>query len=256
MSASPLRVSHERDGQLLHLQLNRPKANIFDARMIGALQNALTEHLGNTGLKAVLLSARGPHFSFGASVEEHLPEQCGDMLRSLHQLIRCLVGSPVPILVAVRGQCLGGALEIAAAGHLIFAAADAKMGQPEIKLGVFAPAASCLLPMRIGQARAEDLLLSGRSIDAEEAYRFGLVTSIDDDPEGAALAYFEQHLEALSASTLRLAVTAVRGDMQPAVHRRLAEVETLYLEQLMKTRDAVAGLTAFIAGEPAVWEHR
>jgi cyclohexa-1,5-dienecarbonyl-CoA hydratase len=130
------------------------------------------------------------------------------------------------------------------------------MGQPEIKLGVFAPAASCLLPMRIGQARAEDLLLSGRSIDAEEAYRFGLVTSIDDDPEDAALAYFDQHLESLSASTLRLAVTAVRGDMQAVVHRRLAEVETLYLEQLMKTRDAVAGLTAFIAGEPAVWEHR
>ncbi len=256
MSDTPLRVSLEHHGQLLHLQLNRPKANIFDAQMIGALQSALTEHLGNTGLKAVLISARGPHFSFGASVEEHLPEQCGDMLRSLHQLIRCLVGSPVPILVAVRGQCLGGALEIAAAGHLIFAAPDAKMGQPEIKLGVFAPAASCLLPIRIGQARAEDLLLSGRTIDAEEAYRFGLITSIDDDPETATLNYFEQHLAPLSASSLRLAVAAVRGGIQSEVHRRLAEVESLYLEKLMKTKDAVVGLTAFIAREPPVWEHR
>ncbi len=256
MSGTPLRVSLERDGQLLHLQLARPKANILDAQMIRALQDALTENLGNTGLKAVLISAQGPHFSFGASVEEHLPDQCSDMLKSLHQLIQRIVDSPVPILVAVRGQCLGGALEVAAAGHLIFAAPDAKMGQPEIKLGVFAPAASCLLPIRIGQVRAEDLLLSGRTIDAEEANRFGLITSIDDDPETAALAYFEQHLEPLSASTLRLAVAAVRGEIQSAVHRRLAEVESLYLEKLMKTKDAVTGLTAFIAGEAPEWEHR
>ena len=60
----------------------------------------------------------------------------------------------------MHGQCLGGGLEVASAGHLIFAAPDSKMGQPEIKLGVFAPAASCLLPIRIGQARAEDLLFT------------------------------------------------------------------------------------------------
>ena len=158
-------------------------------------------------------------------------------------------------MVAVRGQCLGGALEVAAAGHLIFAAPDANLGQPEIKLGVFAPAASCLLPMRIGQVRAEDLLLSGRTISADEAYRLGLVTSVVDDPEAAALAYFDEHLAPLSASSLRHALAAVRGGVQEEVRMRLGEVEALYLDKLMNTGDAVEGLTAFIERRPPVWEN-
>jgi len=255
MNATPLEVSLEKQGQLLKLKLARPKANIIDAEMIAALDQALSEHLGSAALKAVLLCADGPHFSFGASVEEHLPDQCADMLKSLHRLILRIVESPVPVMVAVRGQCLGGALEVAAAGHLIFASPDAKMGQPEIKLGVFAPAASCLLPMRIGQVRAEDLLLSGRSIDAEEACRFGLVTSVDEDPEAAALEWFEEHLAKSIASSLSLALAAVRGGIQADVRQRLGEVESLYLDELMNTPDAVEGLTAFIAKRPPEWEN-
>ncbi len=255
MKEMPLQVSLESQEQLLKLKLNRPKANIIDAEMIGALDQALSEHLANDRLKAVLLCAEGPHFSFGASVEEHLPEQCADMLRSLHGLILRLVDSPVPVLVAVRGQCLGGGLEVAAAGHLIFASPDAKMGQPEIKLGVFAPAASCLLPIRIGQARAEDLLLSGRAIDAEEALRFGLINAIEDDPEAAAIAWFEEHLTPLSASSLSLALAAVRGGIKAEVQRRLEEVESHYLDKVMKTADAVEGLTAFIARRPPEWKN-
>ncbi len=72
--------------------------------------------------------------------------------------------------MAVSGQCLGGGLELVSAGHLIFASPDARLGQPEIQIGVFAPAASCLLPERIGLAAAEDMLISGRSITAEEAF--------------------------------------------------------------------------------------
>jgi len=255
MTDTPLKVSLERDGQLLELRLARPKANIIDATMIAAIDNALEEHAGDNSLKAILLSAEGPHFSFGASVEEHLPDQCAAMLESFHKLILRMVDSPAPILVAVHGQCLGGGLEVASAGHLIFAGPDAKMGQPEIKLGVFAPAASCLLPIRIGQARAEDLLLSGRSIDAEEAYRFGLVNSIDDDPKAAAIAWFDEHLAPLSADSLRYATAAARGGVRGLVHQRLAEVESLYLDKLMKTNDAVEGLNAFMEGRAPVWEN-
>ncbi len=146
MSDSPLKSWLEKDGALLRLRLSRPKANIVDAAMIAALRAALGGHLPSARLRAVLLDAEGPHFSFGASVEEHLPESCAAMLRDLHALILQMLESPVAILVAVRGQCLGGGLEVAAAGHLIFAAPGATLGQPEMKLGVFAPAASCLLP--------------------------------------------------------------------------------------------------------------
>jgi cyclohexa-1,5-dienecarbonyl-CoA hydratase len=253
---APLKVWLDRGGTLLRLRLDRPKSNIIDAEMIAALDAAFGEHLGNSGLAAVLLDASGPHFSFGASVQEHLPDQCAEMLGALHGLVRRMVQSPVPILVAIRGQCLGGGLEVAASGQMLFVAPDASLGQPEMQLGVFAPAASCLLPERVGQSRAEDLLFSGRSVTGEEAGLMGLADRVADDPEAAALEYFDTNLAAKSASSLRLAVRAARVGFADRVIAKLAVVEKLYLEELMSTRDAVEGLEAFIAKRPARWENR
>jgi cyclohexa-1,5-dienecarbonyl-CoA hydratase len=252
----PLKAWLEHNGALLRLRLSQPKANLIDATMIAALHAALVAHRTRSGLRSVLLDAEGPHFSFGASVEEHLPERCAMMLASLHALIVAMLEYPAPILVAVHGQCLGGGLEVALAGGLIFAAPDAQLGQPEMKLGVFAPAASCLLPYRVNQAAAEDLLLSGRSIGGEEAKAIGLVYAVADDPETAALEYFRQHLADKSSAALWLALTAARASYVADVRRRLAEVERLYLERLMQTRDANEGLAAFLAKRKPKWEHR
>ena len=254
--SQPLGISVDRNGALLRLTLARPKANIIDAEMIAALDAALAEHLGARDLKAVLLAAEGPHFSFGASVEEHLPESCAEMLKGLHALIRRMIEAPVPILVAIRGQCLGGGLELACAGSMLFATPDANLGQPEMQLGVFAPAASCLLPERIGQSRAEELLFSGASVRGERALEIGLVDHLADDPEQAALDWFDANLAPKSASSLRMAVRAARIGYAGRVIAKLAEVEALYLNELMSTRDAVEGLEAFIAKRPAEWENR
>ncbi|MCK4509902.1 MAG: cyclohexa-1,5-dienecarbonyl-CoA hydratase [Desulfuromonadales bacterium] len=256
MSDSPLKVWLDRDGTLLRLRLAQPKANIVDAAMIAALEAALAEYRDIKELRAVLLDHEGPHFSFGASVAEHMPDQCADMLKSLHSLVRSMINFPLPLLVAIKGQCLGGGLEVAAAGSMLFAAEDAKLGQPEIKLAVFAPAASCLLPERIGQAKAEDLLLSGRSMGAGEALTNGLVESVTEDPEAAALAYFDKYLAPSSASTLRFAVLAARDEYRQRVLAKLERVEKLYLKELMKTHDAVEGLTAFVEKRQATWENR
>ena len=178
------------------------------------------------------------------------------MLKALHALVRKMLLSPIPILVAIRGQCLGGGLEVAAAGQMLFCEPEAGLGQPEMQLGVFAPAASCLLPERIGQSRAEDMLYSGRSVSGEEAGVMGLVDFVADDPEAAALEYFDKHLAAKSASSLRMAVQAARAGFADRVIAKLAVVEKLYLEELMSTRDAVEGLEAFIAKRPARWENK
>jgi cyclohexa-1,5-dienecarbonyl-CoA hydratase len=258
--AGPLEVWRERDGRLLRLRLSRPKANVVDAEMIGALDAALAEatrpDAGVPALRGVLLDHAGPHFSFGASVEEHLPATFRSMLSSLHGLVLRMLELPVPILVAIRGQCLGGGLEVAMAGHVLVAAPDAKLGQPEIQLGVFPPAASALLPERVSRAAAEDLLLSGRSIDGREAARIGLVTATADDPEAAALAWFDAHVAKHSAATLRLALKAARGDLVERVRAKLAAFEALYASELMTTHDAVEGLQAFLAKRPASWQDR
>ncbi len=253
--SAPLTVWLDREGRLLRLRLARPKANIVDAEMIAALSAALDEHLGNPAIAAVLLDAEGPHFSFGASVEEHLPDQCAEMLASLHRLVLKLAGAPVATLCAIQGQCLGGGLEVALSCSRLFAASDAALGQPEIKLAVFAPAASCLLPSRIGQAAAEDMLYTGRSAAAVEALAMGLVDDLSDDPEAAAFSYFDEHLAGLSASSLRHAVSAARAPVVARLADDLARVEALYLDSLMSTRDAVEGLEAFIAKRKPNWEH-
>jgi cyclohexa-1,5-dienecarbonyl-CoA hydratase len=256
MNESPLKVWLERDGALLRLRLARPKANVIDAPMIAALQRALDAHRGNPGLLAALVDHEGPHFSFGASVEEHLPEHCERMLKSLHALLAAMLDWPKPILMSVQGQCLGGGLEFALAGHLLFVSPEARLGQPEIKLGVFAPAASVLLPLRIGQARAEDLLLSGRSIDGGTAAAWGLANDLSADPQAAALGYFEKHLSDKSAAAVALAVRAAREPFADVARARLEDVEALYLEKLMATRDANEGLRAFIDKRQPKWEHR
>ena len=252
--SDPLKVWIDRSGRLLRLRLDRPKANILDAALVGALEGAFVQQGSAAELRGVLIDASGAHFSFGASIEEHLPERCAAMLAGFHRLVLRLFASPVPVLVAVRGQCLGGGLELASAGHLLFAAPDAKFGQPEIQIGVFAPAASCLLPERIGLAAAEDLLLSGRSIGADDACAMGLVTEIADDPEAAALGYFDRHLAPKSASSLRFATRAIRQGTIEKVSAKLAAIETMYLQELMATQDAVEGLSAFIEKRPARWK--
>ena len=256
MSDSPLKVWIDRNGKLLRLRLARPKANIVDAEMLAAIDKALVEYADNSALHAVLIDHEGGHFSFGASVQEHLPGLCDDMLKAMHGVVKRMINHPLPILVAANGQCLGGGMEVACAGSQIFAGPNTQMGQPEIKVGVFAPAASCLLPELVGQAYAEDLLYSGRSVSAEEALAMGLVASVTDDPEATALKYFDDYLAPVSASVLRYAVQGAREDFAARVSARLDKVEQLYLQGLMATEDAVEGLNAFLEKRPAIWKNQ
>jgi cyclohexa-1,5-dienecarbonyl-CoA hydratase len=255
MSDTPLKVWLERDAQVLRLQLSRPKANIIDAEMIDALSAALSNHAADERLMAVVLDADGPHFSFGASVEEHLPDQCAEMLKKINALIMQMIEFPVPIVTAVQGQCLGGGLEVACAGGLIIAAPDTMLGQPEISLAVIAPAASCLLPERILQPQAEMLLLSGKSIDAERAKQIGLVDEVSESPSDAALAWIDENIIGKSASSLRIALRAARRDYIERIRSELKIIETMYLDTLMQTKDPVEGLNAFLEKREPVWEN-
>lgn len=254
--AVPATAWIEEGGALVRIRLSRPKANIIDSAMMQALELHFAEHTDNSDAKAVILDAEGPNFSFGASVEEHMPGNCADMLAGFHRLLKTMLVCPVPIVAAVQGQCLGGGLELALAANFIFAAKDASLGQPEIKLGVFAPAASCLMPERIGRARADELLLSGSSVSAAEALDMGLVNRVVNDATGAALDWFQENLVPLSASSIRFAVRASRRDLADRIGAALDSVERLYLEELMSTRDAVEGLEAFVGKRPAKWENR
>ena len=255
MENSPVRVERLDHDACWRVTLGGSKGNILDAALVDALTRVFHEAIGAPTLRAICLEGAGAHFSFGASVQEHLPDQVAAMLRRFDRLITTLLDSNVIVLAAVRGQCLGGGLELATVCHRVFASRDAKFGQPEIALGVFAPIASVVLAERVGRGAADDLLMSGRSVDAEAAFRLGLADELADDPTEAALAYARQHLLPKSASSLRFAVRAARAGIRARLQAELPAIERMYLADLMQTHDGVEGLRAFLDKRPPQWRH-
>lgn len=242
-------------GAFWRVVLATPKANLLDAHKLEALGQVFRQARLDPALKGLVLDADGPHFSFGASVEEHLPGRCASMLASLHAMSRALLATDVVCVAAVRGQCLGGGLELVSLCQRVFVSHDAKLGQPEITLGVFAPIGSIALLERVRRPVAEDLLTSGRSMSGADAVACGLADALSADPTQAALDYLRASLTAKSSASLRFAVRAARAGFVERYSRELERLERLYLDELMKTADAAEGLQAFVERRAPVWRN-
>lgn len=244
------------DGAVWRVELAAAPANVLDLAMIEQLSELFREAAAAASLKAVVISGQGEHFSYGASVPEHAPDTVREMLSALHGAARALLETDVPLIACVRGACLGGGLELAILADRLFATPDAKFGQPELSLGVFAPIGSALLPRIIGARQAADLLLTGRTISATEAHALGLVHELTDDPGAAALSWAREHLSTKSASSLRLATRAARRVWLGPFLEDLAALEELYLSDLCGSHDGNEGISAFLEKRTPRWEHR
>lgn len=255
MSTNKVRFELTNSGQVAHITLAAPKANILDKAMMIGLVETLNELGWDGTLKAIVLGSEGPHFSFGASIEEHLPEKIAATLIQLHELLRAVALAPAPVIAAVRGQCLGGGLELALACDLIIAEESAQFGLPEIKLGVFPPAAAALLPVRAGASRAAELILTGNSWTAAQAATAGLVSTVTPAGEmGSALeSWLATDFLPRSAAGLCFAAQAARRPILHALEHELPKLERLYLDELMRQPDAVEGLQAFMEKRQPRW---
>jgi len=257
-SRPSVQVSFDRDQTRAAFHLYHPKGNIVTAEMIGALEQALDPIAQHPHVKLVTFEGVGADFSFGASIQEHAPGEIDRVLPQTHQLIYALLDLPAVTGALVRGRCLGGGFEIALACDFIFAERSAVFGLPEIVLGVFPPAASALLPPRIGTARATSAILTGKTISAADAFGAGLLELVADDgdlqPEVDR--WFEAHLARRSASALRHATAAARLSLIHHVGTVLPELEGLYLNHLMQTQDAVEGISAFLQKREPRWTDR
>ena len=252
-----IRASWLADGQVRLLALANPPRNVLDRSLLAALHQELEATAGNRALKAVLLTQDGPHFSYGASVADHACELAPAMLEDFLGVVRALLSLDVPIVAAVRGQCLGGGLELALCATRIVVDKTAVLGVPEIRLGAVAPVASLLLPDRLGQPRAEDLLLSGRTVAAEEALRIGLVDEIAvENSDRAALAWIEKSVLLHSASSLRYAMRAARAGVADRMGRLLPALHRMYVDELRLTADAEEGVRAFVEKRAPRWSDR
>jgi cyclohexa-1,5-dienecarbonyl-CoA hydratase len=216
------------NGQVTEICLGPPRAypqRPDDGRTLSRAGNG---H-GCAAQKLLIFTGTGKHFSFGASVEEHTADKVGAMLPKFHKLIGALLECPVPALAKVRGVCLGGAFELALACPLLFCEEGAALGVPEIQLGVFPPAASILLPHKIGFALAAQMTSPAR-IRGNGTQTPGIGQRGGRSWQTDETAVFaEKQVLPKSAVALRLANQATRLSLVKHFREHIQEVERLYL---------------------------
>ena len=177
------------------------------------------------------------------------------MLTKFHAVIRAIAASRKVTLAVVQGRCLGGGAELAALCDIVFTAKDATWGFPEITLGCFPPVAAVALSAMVGQKRAADLVLTGRTISGEEAARIGLANQAAPAADLAKLA--EETVGRLSKlSPSSLATTKKALYSWDAIHfdKGLARAEKIYLDELMVLEDAREGIQAFMEKRAPAWK--
>ncbi|MBK9387042.1 MAG: enoyl-CoA hydratase/isomerase family protein [Planctomycetes bacterium] len=254
---SEVRIENACGGSLLRILVEKPKGNVYTGDVMRAIDEQVDHAQQRGGLKLITLEGEGKDFSFGASVEEHTAQQVGAMLPVLRELVLRIRSSPIPVAALVQGRCLGGAFEVVLACHFLFATPSSQLGLPEIRLGVFPPAACALLPQRGGQALAERMILGGETLSGEELLRLGLVHRLleEQSPWASFQAWFEAGPGSYSAAALREATRAVAHENLDALAASLERHERTYLDRLMRTFDANEGIRAFLERRSPHWRN-
>jgi cyclohexa-1,5-dienecarbonyl-CoA hydratase len=247
------KIAFSSDEHTYRITLNDPPLNILDIDMLIELRDAVGR-VSNDRHALVIDAAGGKTFSAGASVQDHVGERVASMLEHFHDCFRVLEKLEIATVALVRGAALGGGCELAMACDFVLASERARFGQPEILLGVFPPVAAFQLSHQMSPRKGLELLLTGDAVDAKTAEQFGLVNAVfAPDRFDADSGAWMERLFHQSASSLRLAKKAFRIAQNGDFEARLARIERLYLDELMKTHDANEGLAAFIEKRKPVW---
>jgi len=239
------------------ITLNRPPLNILNIAMMSEINDVLKLWLEDKDLKVLLFNAKGKCFSAGVDVGEHMGDMAPKMIDIFHGIFRLLHRFEIPTVASVFGSCLGGGCELAIFCDMVIAAESAKLGQPEIQVGVFPPIAAQIMPRLVGRKVAMDLILSGRTISAQEALTIGLVNKVVKDEElQAETDKFVGQFKKLSAIVLRKTKKAIRLGLMEDFEESLSIIEEIYLDELMKTEDAEEGLKSFLEKRKPIWKNK
>ncbi|HVX92246.1 MAG TPA: enoyl-CoA hydratase [Xanthobacteraceae bacterium] len=249
----------ETKGKVGIIRLHRPQVlNALNAALIGELNAAMDTFEADSGIICIVITGSEKAFAAGADIKEMADKTftevfLGDLVATWDRVAR----ARKPVIAAVAGFALGGGCELAMQCDLIIAADNAKFGQPEIKLGVIPGIGGTQrLTHAIGKAKAMDLCLTGRMMDAAEAERCGLVARVvplaDLMHEAIKLA------EAISAMSLP-ALMAAKEAINHAFETSLADgirFERRIFHALFATEDQKEGMAAFIEKRPPQFKHK
>jgi len=249
------RLGVEVRDRIVAITLNHPPLNVIDIEMMEQLASTLADAEARDEIAVIVLNGSDRSFSVGVDVAAHTPEKVSEMLTKFHTVIRAVVGSRKIIVAAVRGHCLGGGAELAMVCDLVYTTDDATWGFPEIRLGCFPPVAAAALAALVGQKRAAELVLTGRSISGAEAGKIGLANrAVAEVQLAGAIEETVQHLTALSPTVLNVTKKAMYTWDALHFDQGLANAEKVYLEELLKISDMQEGIDAFLEKRKPVWE--
>ncbi|MGC1373514.1 MAG: enoyl-CoA hydratase/isomerase family protein [Candidatus Sulfotelmatobacter sp.] len=251
------RLAVEIASPVARIALRHPPLNVIDIVMMEELAQALGEIEARSDISVVVFSGEGNSFSAGVDVAAHTPDKVQAMLEKFHRVVRTLVGTRKVTIASVNGHCLGGGAELAMVCDLVYTTESAKWGFPEIKLGCYPPVACTALAALIGQKRASEMILTGRTISGTDAANLGLANQAFNEEQLMA-AVESTVLELSRLSSAALAVTKKAVYAWDAMHfdKGLGRAEKIYFEDLMKTTDAHEGVRAFMEKRNPKWVGR
>ncbi|MBW6438980.1 enoyl-CoA hydratase/isomerase family protein [Actinoplanes hulinensis] len=232
------------------IRLERPPVNALNTRVQEELRVAAQAAAGDDQVRAVVVHGAGKHFAAGADITEFTTVTYQEMVvraGALSSAFDAVAQIPKPVVAAITGYALGGGCELALACDWRVIAEDAKLGQPEIKLGIIPGAGGTQrLARLVGPARAKDLIFSGRMVDSDEALRIGLADRVvpADQVYATAVDLVRQYTTG-PALALRAAKQAVDGGLSVDLAAGLA-LESHLFAGLFATGDRVEGTTAFV----------
>lgn len=258
MESADRPVQVRREGRVGWIVVDNPPANSLSQAVLAGLRSALTELEADPEIRAAVVTGEGPKFFVaGADIKEFRsdgPERTHAKIADGQRLTLEMERSRLPLVAAVNGFALGGGLELAMACDLRVAAAHARMGQTEIRLGIIPGwGGTQRLPRLIGRGRALELLLTGDQIDAQRALELGLVNQV---VEGERLPEVAGELAGRLASLPPRAAAAIKRAVSEGLDATLEQglgIELREFDATFLTPDAAEGIEAFVEKRPPRW---
>jgi cyclohexa-1,5-dienecarbonyl-CoA hydratase len=241
-----------------HITLHNPPYNLLTGAMMIELAEAIESLNGRGEIKCILLdSSEKGVFSYGISREDSKPDRVFQTLDAFNRVFQAISEISKPLIVVVNGQAVGAGSELVAFGDLIIATPATRFAQPEVKLGVFPPFASVMLPALIGSKKTYELILTGQALTAQEAKELGFVNRVvpEDQLQNAVREVVSRIVE-FSGPVLEMTKMVIQGSIGLPLQEAIRKSHDIYLNQLMSLEDAQEGVRAVLENRKPVWKNK